>query len=132
MGMAIILFVGTGLPLKGLKGLLAGSVFTTVAEAGTLAEAHRWLCAARTEDHRPQTLLIMYLDGRLDADDGEMLRAIRRDQPTVKMIILGDPASPTLLLQVCPTTHDGYLPKDMLAAALMQALHLVMSGQQIF
>jgi two-component system nitrate/nitrite response regulator NarL len=131
MGMATVLFVGAQLSREGLKGLLAGSVFTAVGEAATLAEAHRWLCAAQSEDPRANILLI-YFEGLLDTDSGEMLRAISRDQPAVKVIILGDPASLTLLWQAYPTTIDGYLLKDMPAAALMQALHLVMSGQQIF
>jgi two-component system nitrate/nitrite response regulator NarL len=128
--MATVLLVGAQLSREGLKGLLAGLTFRVAGEAGTLAEAHRWLCGPQARDQRPQILLI-YLDGHFDIDDGEMLRAISRDQPAVKVVILGAPASLTLLWQVYPTAIDGYLLKDMSAAALMHALHLVMSGQQI-
>jgi two-component system nitrate/nitrite response regulator NarL len=129
--MATVLLVGAQLFREGLKGLLAGSIFRAVGEAGTFAEAHLSLCAPQAGDQRPQ-ILLMYLDGRLDIDAGEVLRAISRDQPAVKVVILGDPASLTLLWQAYPTAIDGYLLKDVSAAALVHALHLVISGQQIF
>jgi two-component system nitrate/nitrite response regulator NarL len=131
MGMATVLLVGAQLFREGLKGLLAGSIFRAVGEAGTLAAAHCWLRGPQAGDQRPQILLI-YLDGRLDIDNSEMLRAISRDQPAMKVVILGDPASLTLLWQADPTAIDGCVLKDVSAAALMHALHLVMLGQQIF
>jgi RNA polymerase sigma-70 factor (ECF subfamily) len=73
----------------------------------------------------------MYSEGRLD-DDEEMLRAIHRDQPAVKVIILGDLVSLGLLPQTCPTEIDGCLLSDMSPDTLMHALNLVMSGQRIF
>ncbi len=128
--MATVLLVGAQLFREGLKGLLAGSIFRAVGEAGTLAAAHCWLRGPQAGDQRPQILLI-YLDGRLDIDNSEMLRAISRDQPAM-VVILGDPASLTLLWQADPTAIDGCVLKDVSAAALMHALHLVMLGQQIF
>ena len=128
--MATVLLVGAQLFREGLKGLLGGLIFSAVGEAGTLAEAHRWLCGPQARDQRPQILLI-YLDGHLDIDNTEILRAIRRDQPAVKVIVLGAAASLTPLWRAYPTAIDGYLLKDVSAAALMHALHLVLSGQQI-
>jgi two-component system nitrate/nitrite response regulator NarL len=130
-GMNGVFFVGTLLAREGLKGLLAGSVFAPVGEARTLGDAHRLLCAAHAEDQRAQILLI-YFEGRLDGDEEEMLRAIHRDRPALKVIVLGDAVSLGLLLQTFPTEIDSYLLKDMSAAGLMQALHLIMSGQRIF
>ncbi len=129
--MSRVLFVGTEISREGLKGILAGSVFALIGEVKTLGEAHRWVCGAQAEDQRAQILLVDF-DGRLDDDEGEMLRAIRRDQPAVKVIILGDLVSLSLLSQICPTAIDGYLLKDLSATTLMHALDLVMSGQQIF
>ena len=126
-----VLFVGSQLSRQGLKGLLAGSGFSPLGEAGTLAEAHRWLCEAQLEGGRAQ-ILLMYPEGFLDGDEEKMLRAIRRDQPAVKVIILGDAGSLGLLLQTCPTEIDGYLLKDISAATLMHSLHLIVSGQRIF
>jgi two-component system, NarL family, nitrate/nitrite response regulator NarL len=126
-----VLFVGSQLSREGLTGLLAGSGFSLIGEAGTLAEVHRWLCEAHAEGQRPQ-ILLMYPEGRLGGDEEAMLRAIHRDQPAVKVIILGDAGSLGLLSQACPTEIDGYLLKDMSAAALMHSLHLIVSGQRIF
>lgn len=125
-----ILFVGAQLPREGLKGLLTGSRFTAAGEARTLGEAHRLLNAARAEDQRAQ-ILLMYSEGRLGRDEEETLRAIHRDQPSVKLIILGDPASLGLLAQACPTEIDGYLLNDMSVPGLTSAVELIMSGQRI-
>ena len=103
----------------------------TLPSAATLAEAHRLLCAAGGADQRAQ-ILLMYSESRLGGDEEAMLRAIRRDQPAVKLIILGDPVSLGLLSQACPTEIDGYLINDMSAAGLMHALDLIISGQRIF
>src|SRR3981189_1770152 len=129
--MASVLLVGGQLSRGGLKGLLVGSIFRAIGEAGTLAGAHRWLRAPHGGDQRPQILLI-YLDGPLDTDDGEILRALSRDQPAVKVVIVGDPASLTLLWQADPTAIDGCVLKDVSAAALIGTLHLVLSGQRVF
>jgi two-component system nitrate/nitrite response regulator NarL len=50
----------------------------------------------------------------------------------VKVVIVGDPASLTLLWQADPTAIDGCVLKDVSAAALIGTLHLVLSGQRIF
>ena len=126
-----ILFVGSQLSREGLKGLLAGSDFSPFCEAGTLGEAHRLLCAAEVDDQRAQ-ILLMYSEGRLDGVGEEMLRTIHRDQPAVKVIILGDRVSLGLLSQACPTEIAGYLLNDMSVAGLMHALALIMAGQRIF
>jgi two-component system, NarL family, nitrate/nitrite response regulator NarL len=125
-----ILFVGTQLSREGLRGLLAGSVFALIGGARTLGEAHRLLCAAPADEQRAQ-ILLMYSEGRLDGDEEAMLRAIHRDQPAVKVIILGDPESLGLIAQACPTEIDGCLLNDMSAAGLMHALDLIVSGQRI-
>jgi two-component system nitrate/nitrite response regulator NarL len=126
-----ILLVGTQLSREGLRGLLADSVFVAVGEARTLAEAHRLLCAAPAEDQRAQ-ILLMYSEGRLAGDEEATLRAIRRDQAALKVIILGDPVSLGLLSQACPTEIDGYLFNDTSVAGLKDALDLIMSGQRVF
>jgi two-component system nitrate/nitrite response regulator NarL len=126
-----ILLVGTQLSREGLRGLLADSIFAAVGEARTLAEAHRLLCAAPAEDQRAQ-ILLMYSEGRLGGDEEAMLRAIRRDQAALKVIILGDPVSLGLLSQACPTEIDGYLLNDTSVAGLKDAFDLIMSGQRVF
>jgi len=125
-----ILFVGAQLPREGLKGLLTGSRFAAGGGARTLGEARCLLDAGRAEDRDTQILLI-YSEGPLGRGEEETLRAIRRDQPSVKVIILGDPASLSLLAQTCPTEIDGFLLNDMSVSGLTHALELVMSGQRI-
>jgi len=131
MSMNGVLFVGSQLSREGLKGLLAGSGFSPVGEASTLAEAHRLLCEAPAEDQRAQ-ILLMDFEGRFNGDEGELLRAIRGVQPAIRVIVLGDAVSFGPLSQTCPTGIDGYLLKDMSAAALMRSLHLIVLGQRIF
>jgi two-component system nitrate/nitrite response regulator NarL len=123
-----VFFVGSRLSREGLKGILAGSGFSALGEAGTLAETHPRLCTA--EGQRAQILLI-YPEGFLGGVEEEMLRAIHRDQPTVKLVILGDAGSLGLLSRTCPTEIDGYLLKDMSASSLTHSLHLIISGQRI-
>jgi two-component system nitrate/nitrite response regulator NarL len=125
-----ILLVGTQLSREGLKGLLAGSVFATVGEARTLAEAHRLVCAAPAEDQRAQ-ILLMYSEGSLSGDEEAMLRVLHRDQPAVKVVILGDRASLGLISQACPTEIAGYVLNDLSVAGLLHALDIIMSGQRI-
>jgi len=125
-----VVFVGGLLARARLKRLLTGPGFSPIGEAATLVEARRWLRTAQAEDQRAQ-LLLMYSEGRLDDEEEEMLRAIRRDQLAVKVVILGDPVSLGLLAQACPTEIDGYLLNDVSAAGLMRALDLIMSGRRI-
>jgi two-component system nitrate/nitrite response regulator NarL len=125
-----VIFVGSLLARAGLKVLLAGSGFSPIGEAATLAEAHRLLGAAHAEDQRAQ-ILLMSSEGRLDGDEEAMLRVIRREQPALRVIILGDAVSLGLLARACPTEIDGYLINDLPAAGLMHALDLIMTGQRI-
>jgi two-component system nitrate/nitrite response regulator NarL len=131
MRMNGVLFVGSQLCREGLKALLANPGFSLIGEAATLAEAHHLLCATQVEDERAQILLVE-LEDRHNGDERELLRVIRRAQPAVKVIALGDTVSLGLFSQTCPTEIDGYLLKDMSGAALMHALDLIMSGQRIF
>jgi two-component system, NarL family, nitrate/nitrite response regulator NarL len=130
IGMNRILLVGTQLSREGLKGLLVGTDFAPVGEARTLVEAHRLLCAAPAED-QPAQIMLMYSEGRLGGDNAAMLSAIHRDQPAVKVIVLGDPATLGLLAQACPTEIAGYLLNDTSVPGLMHALDLIMSGQRV-
>jgi two-component system nitrate/nitrite response regulator NarL len=126
-----ILFVGTQLSRAGLRGLLAGSAFASVGEARMLGEAYGLLCATPGDDRRAQ-ILLMYSEGRLDEDEEAMLRAIHRERPAVKLVIVGDPVSLGRLSQACPAEIDGYLLNDMSAAGLMHALDLIVAGQRVF
>jgi two-component system nitrate/nitrite response regulator NarL len=123
--------VGAELARESLKSLLAGSVFAVCHDARTLGEAHRLLCAAQAEGQRAQLLLVDF-EGRLDGDEVEVLRAIRRDQPAVKVVMLGDFPSLGLLPPACFIEIDGYVLKEMSAGTLIHALGFIMSGQRIF
>jgi hypothetical protein len=50
------------------------------------------LCAAQAEDRCPQ-ILLLDLERRHNGDEEELLRAICRAQPAIKVIILGDAVS---------------------------------------
>ncbi len=125
-----VLFVGSQLSREDLKGLLVGSGVSPIGEAGSVTEAHGLLCRAQVEEEGIQVLMMD--QARLSGDEEELLRAIRRGQPSIKVIVLGDTAAFSLFSQTCSTEIDGYLLKNMSAAALMHALDLIMSGQRIF
>jgi len=127
MSMNGVFFVGAQLSREGLKGLLAAAGFSSIGEAGTLAEAQRRLGAAP----QPAQILLVDLAGPPQGDEGELLRAIRDSQPAIKVIVLGDALSLALLAQTCPAEIDGSLLRNMSAAALLHSLHLIVSGQRI-
>jgi len=85
-------FVGAQVSRERLKDFLATSPLTLVGASSTLAKAHSSLCNVDGEAERPDILLVDIHD-RLDGDEAEMLRAIRRDQPAMKIIALGDSMS---------------------------------------
>jgi two-component system, NarL family, nitrate/nitrite response regulator NarL len=124
------LFVGSRPFQQRLKDLFAGSAFVSVGEASTLSEAHQLLCTTRAEDQRAH-ILVANSEAGLDGGEGEMLRYIRRDQPLMNIIILGEPISLAMLRQTYPTSIDGFLLHTMPADTMMHALDLIMSGQQI-
>jgi DNA-binding NarL/FixJ family response regulator len=126
---AVFFFVGSLLSREGLKELLAGSGFPLNSEPGTLVEAHCLLCAAQAENEDPQ-ILLLYSKGAFEGEDGEITRAVRRDQSPAKMIILGDPVALGLLSQTRPTAIDRCLLQDVTAAELMRSLHLITSGHR--
>jgi two-component system nitrate/nitrite response regulator NarL len=125
-----LFFVGGQLPRERVKDVLTGSILTLIGEAGTLAAAHRQLCGTHSEAGRPD-IVLADIDGPLEGDEAEMLRAIRGRQPATKIMVLGDPASLALLWQACSTEIDGYLLHTMPPAMLMHALDLILSGQRI-
>jgi two-component system nitrate/nitrite response regulator NarL len=130
MQAAKVLIVVTPPSREQLKNSLAGSALTAIGEATTLAEAYRSLCGADA-DYESSDILLVDLHGLHDDDEEEMFRAIRRERPAVKIIVLGDPASVALLWQAHATAIDGYLLHPMSSATLMYAVDLVMSGQQV-
>lgn len=125
-----VLFVVAPPSEEQLKNTLAGSALMAIGGARTLTEACRLLCGADAET-RSADILLVDLHGLRDSDEEESFRAIRRERPAVKIIVLGDPASVALLWQAHSTAIDGYLLHPMPSATLMYAVDLIMSGQQI-
>jgi len=130
IGMKKLLFVGGHLPGERVREAVAGSVLDFMGEAGTLGEAHRWLCGSRGEAEPPDILLVDLSD-RCDGTEAEVLSAIRIRQPATKIIVLGNSISLALLWQACATAIHGYLLHTVPPAMLMHALDLILSGQRI-
>jgi two-component system, NarL family, nitrate/nitrite response regulator NarL len=124
------LFVGSRLFQERLKDIFAGSTLVPVGEASTLREAHHFLCTTQAED-QPADILMASGEASFDGDEREMLRSIRHNQSSMKIILLGEPMSLAMLRQAYPTSIDGFLLHTMPAATMMHAVDLIMSGQQI-
>jgi two-component system nitrate/nitrite response regulator NarL len=109
----------------GIKSILCGDGSATVMEAPSFLSAWNKL---QIEDSRVDFLLGdpgPDLEGEFDA-----VRAIARQSPNVKIVILTDQLTPPRLTMAFESGASGILSKKISAEALNQSLHLVLLGDQ--
>ena len=128
MGSPKVFLVGSVSSREQLKDIL-GPTFRVVGEAATLGEEDRSACPLDGVE-RPDVLL-MESYNRLDENEAEMLRAVRRNQLAAKIIVLGSSKSLASLWQTHRAEIDGYVLRTTPNDLLIEALNIIISGHQI-
>jgi two-component system response regulator DevR len=107
----------------GLAGLFREhETIDVVGEASNCAET-----ISKIRQTRPDVVL---LDLRLaDCDSVELLRQIRREFPSVRVVVLSDDIDDDQLVAVFIAGAAGYIPKSTEFAALVKSLHGVAAGE---
>lgn len=96
----------------------------TVLEAGTLAEVQTHLKAAGVVD-------LIVLDLKMPGMNGfQGLVTIKQTYPTTRCVILSAVADREHVLEAMRLGADGFIPKSLSGAAMVSALHLVLSGER--
>ncbi|GIW08008.1 MAG: DNA-binding response regulator [Dehalococcoidia bacterium] len=121
--MRLVLVDDHQLVRAGLAGLFREhESIEVVGEASNCAEA-----IGTIRQTRPEVVL---LDLRLaDCDSIELLRQIRREFPTVRVVVLSDEIDDDQLVDVFVAGASGYIPKSTEFAALVKSLEGVAAGE---
>lgn len=124
----ILLVDDSALVRRGVRGLLEGphqnAEMRIVAEAGSVAEA---IAAAR--EHKPEIVL---LDIRLPDGDGfEACRAILKEQPATRILMLTSFANDDFVHQAIIAGAHGYLMKEVDPERLIEAIVGLHRGESI-
>lgn len=108
----------------GLRVLLEQEAdFDVVGEAGTGAQAIELVQALAPD--------VMVLDlGLPDISGLEVVRAIRRDNTTLRIVVLSMFSRREFILPVIQAGCDGYVPKSATHTSLLQAIRAVVGGEQ--
>jgi len=109
---------------RGLSRVLAASGVVVTGEASTGSEA--------VELVRQSDPDVVLLDVRMPDVDGLVaLREIKRECPSVRVIMVTAYDEPTWLVQAIAYGAAGYLPKTMAPEELIAAVKTVMRGEEI-
>lgn len=124
----ILLVDDSALVRRGVRGLLEGRhrdvEIAIVGEAGSVAEA---VAAAR--EHKPEIVL---LDIRLPDGDGfDACRAILREQPATRVLMLTSFANDDFVHQAIIAGAHGYLMKEVDPERLVEAIIGLHRGESI-
>jgi two-component system nitrate/nitrite response regulator NarL len=111
---------------EGLKRLLEAADYAVIGEAPSLT-LNAVLASAPSLD-----LIVFEVDERQAGDYPGLVERIRRKRPRSRLVVLTADASPASLMKAVTWGVDGYLSKDMSAAALATSLKLIALGQQVF
>jgi DNA-binding NarL/FixJ family response regulator len=98
-----------------------------ILQASTFEES----IALATEHADALTLVI--LDFKMPGmHGGQGVTAMRRQFPTTKIVVLSGTASRSEALSMLKNGADGFIPKSLNGASMVNALRLVLSGEQFF
>jgi two-component system, NarL family, nitrate/nitrite response regulator NarL len=112
---------------EGLKRLLDGEMHEVIGVARSIDDAADQIAKGLAPD-----LLICGLEESASGDQGAVIDQIRTSFPNLKLVILANSVSSSLLLQAINAGVNAYLLRDMSLEALRRSLELVMLGQQVF
>jgi two-component system nitrate/nitrite response regulator NarL len=112
---------------EGLKRLLVSETHDVIGVARSLDEAADQVAKGLAPD-----LLICGLEDSTSGAQSAIVDQIRSQFPNLKVVILADSVSSSLLLQAINAGVNACLLRDMSLEALSRSLELVMLGQQIF
>jgi two-component system nitrate/nitrite response regulator NarL len=112
---------------EGLRRLLVSETHDVIGVARSLDEAADQVAKGLAPD-----LLICGLEDSTLGDQSAIVGQIRSQFPNLKIVILADSVSSSLLLQAINAGVNACLLRDMSLEALSRSLELVMLGQQIF
>jgi two-component system nitrate/nitrite response regulator NarL len=112
---------------EGLKRLLVSERHDVIGVARSLDDA-----ADQVANGLAPELLICGLEDPAPGDQSATVDQIRSKFPNLKVVILADSVSSSLLRQAINAGVNACLLRDMSLEALSRSLELVMLGQQIF
>jgi two-component system nitrate/nitrite response regulator NarL len=112
---------------EGLKHLLDSETHDVIGVARSVDDAADQIAKGLAPD-----LVICGLEEAASGDQSAMVDQIRASFPNLKLVILANSVSSSLLLQAINAGVNAYLLRDMSLEALSRSLELVMLGQQIF
>jgi two-component system nitrate/nitrite response regulator NarL len=112
---------------EGLKRLLDDEKYVVAGEAKSLDDALPSILA-----HRGIDLVVFDCEMPEASDPAGALRAIREALPAVRIVVLTNNATRSMLGRALGWGVDAYLLKDMSPEALTRSLQLAMMGQQVF
>ena len=112
---------------EGLKRMLEGETYNIVGVARSLDDARDQI----EKGLRPN-LLVSAFGEAASPDQYAVIQHIRTNFADLRIIIIANNISPTLLSQALSAGVGAYLLRDMSTEALTRSLHLVMLGQQVF
>ena len=96
----------------------------TVLEAGSLADAQAHLAAAEPVD-------LVVLDLKMPGMNGlQGLTVLKQQHPGIRCVILSALADREHVVEAMRLGADGFIPKSLSGAAMVSALHLVLSGER--
>jgi DNA-binding NarL/FixJ family response regulator len=96
----------------------------TVLEAGSLAEAEAHLAAAEPVD-------LIILDLKMPGMNGlQGLATVKQKHPKIRCVILSAVTDREHVMEAMRLGADGFIPKSLSGAAMVSALHLVLSGER--
>jgi two-component system, NarL family, nitrate/nitrite response regulator NarL len=110
----------------GLRRLLEVETYAVVGEAPRLTLSAVLACDADID------LIVFDVDERMAGEFPGIIERIRRRRPHSKFVVLNDDASPVAVTNAAIWGVDGYLSKDISAAAFVMSLKLIALGQQVF
>jgi two-component system nitrate/nitrite response regulator NarL len=123
----IILVDAHQLSREGLKRLLNSETLSVIGVAPTLEDAADQIAKGLAPD-----LLMCGLEEASPGDQGAIVDQIRASFPDLKIVILTNSVSSSLLSQAINAGVNACLLRDMSLEALSRSIELVMLGQQVF
>lgn len=125
MGIRIVLIDDHEIIRQGLTALLAGTVIEVVGEAGRGADALEVV-----DSNQPEIVL---LDVRLlDVNGLTVLGLLRRERPTVKVLMLSSFDAPAYVAWAVVFGASGFLTKTISREELIAAIERVASGATLW
>jgi two-component system, NarL family, nitrate/nitrite response regulator NarL len=112
---------------EGLKRLLDGETHDVIGVARSLADAADQIAKGLAPD-----LLVIAFEESEPGDQGAVVDQIRSNFSGIRVVMLANSISSTLLSQAINAGVSACLLRDMSIEALSRSIELVMLGQQVF